>query len=90
MSSKEALDKIIRDLKENRFEISSHALERMAQRSLVVIDIIALIEGEGPKNPEWNEKHGSWNFTGKGFAGELFTIACVYENGTLIVTVFWR
>ena len=91
MENKEALDQIISDLGNNRFDISAHALEGMAQRNLAAIDIIALIESGGLKNPEWNEVHKSWNFTGHGFTAEPFTIACTYEDdGTLIVTVFWE
>jgi hypothetical protein len=79
------------DLKSNRFEISAHALERMAQRNLSAIDIITLIEGRSLESPEWNERHGSWNFSGHAFTEDIFTIACAYEeDGTLIVTVFWE
>ena len=91
MGNKEALEQIISDLENNKFDISEHAFERMAQRNLAATDIIALIEDGSLKNPEWNEQHESWNFTGCGFTGEPFTIACAYEDdGTLIVTVFWE
>jgi len=91
MENRDALDQIIRDLENNKFEISVHALERMAQRSLAAIDIIALIESGCLDNPKWNEVHESWNFTGNGFSEEPFTIACAYEDdGTLIITVFWE
>jgi len=91
VETKEALAQIIEDLKNNHFEHSIHALERMAERSLSVMDILALIEGEALKNPQWNNEHQSWNFTGTGFTDEPFTIACAYEeDGTLIVTVFWE
>ena len=81
----------VTDLKNNNFDISFHALDRMAQRNLTSIDIIALIRSKSLKSPKWNELNESWNFTGYGFTEELFTIACAYEdNGTLIVTVFWE
>jgi hypothetical protein len=91
VDTKDALSQIINDLKNNMFGLSFHALQRMGLRNLQVQDILALIEGGALGNPEWNDKHESWNFTGTGFAGEPFTIACAYENdGTLIVTVFWE
>ena len=78
METKEALEQIITDLKNNAFDISEHAIIRMNQRNLSVRDIIALVRGDGLKKPLWNGKHNSWNFTGRGFADELFTIACTY------------
>jgi len=37
------------------------------------------------------DQHEFWNFSGRGFTEDIFTIACTYEeNGTLIVTVFWE
>jgi hypothetical protein len=91
MKNREALGKIVSDLENNLFSLSAHALERMAQRDLAAIDIIALIEGGALKNPIWNIENESWNFTGRGFSEGLFTIACAYEDdGTLIITVFWE
>lgn len=91
MDTKSSLKQIISDLKSNDFYISAHALERMSERGLASIDIIALIESEGLDDPVWNKQHESWNFSGKGFTDSIFTIACTYEtDGTLIVTVFWR
>tara|TARA_Y100000590_G_scaffold465025_1_gene636057 strand:+ start:2758 stop:3033 length:276 start_codon:yes stop_codon:yes gene_type:complete len=91
MKSKEACSKIVNDLRNQNFEFSYHALERMAERGLSAIDVVALIESSSLDRPIWNSKNESWNFTGYGFARDLFTIACVYENdGTLIVTVFWE
>lgn len=71
------------------FELSIHALERMTERNISAKDIQALVNSDAIDSPEWNEKHESWNFTGKGFTADDFTIACTYEDGTLIVTVFW-
>jgi hypothetical protein len=90
METKEALENIIHDLQNNAFELSDHVLTRMSERRLSIQDIFALIKGEGIKTPVWNEQHQSWNFTGRAFANELFTIACVYESNTLIVTIFWE
>jgi hypothetical protein len=91
MKNKDARDQIVSDLKNNVFSLSAHALERMAQRDLAAVDIIALIDGGALKNPVWNIENESWNFTGRGFSEGLFTIACAYEDdGTLIVTVFWE
>lgn len=89
METKDALPIVIDDLRNNRFEVSIHAIQRMTERSLQIVDILALIEGGALENPIWNEQHASWNFTGTGFVGELFTIACIYEQNTLIVTVYW-
>jgi hypothetical protein len=84
------LKNIIDDLSSNNFEISIHAFERMSERSISAIDIIALVESSALEKPAWNDLHRSWNFTGLGFSTELFTIACTYDNGTLILTVFWE
>jgi hypothetical protein len=91
MGKKDDLKQIVSDLTSSRFEISIHALERMAERSLAAVDIIALIEDGSLERPTWNERHESWNFSGRGFTEDIFTIACTYEeDGTLIVTVFWE
>ncbi len=91
MDMKSSLNKIISDLKSNDFCISAHALERMSERGLTAIDIIALVESNSLDSPVWNKQHESWNFSGKGFTDSIFTIACKYEtDGSLIVTVFWR
>jgi hypothetical protein len=87
---KDNLKKIIDDLRSNHFEISTHAFERMSERNISAIDIVALIESSALEKPAWNDLHSSWNFTGLGFSTELFTIACTYDNGTLILTVFWE
>lgn len=91
MRTKDALEEIKEDLKNNQFELDVHALQRMSERSITVQDILALINSAAINRPKWNSKHNSWNFTGKGFSSEDFTIACVYKkDGTLIVTVFWE
>lgn len=90
MRTKDALEEIKEDLKDNLFEIDAHALQRMSERSITVKDILALINSSAINRPTWSSKHSSWNFTGKGFTSEEFTIACVYKkDGTLVVTVFW-
>jgi hypothetical protein len=91
MKNKDALNNIISDLKDFNFHISGHALERMAERDIAAIDIIALVKSESLNNSYWNEVHKSWNFTGCGFTNDPFTIACAYkDDGTLIITVFWE
>ncbi len=91
MGKRDDLNQIVSDLTSSRFEISIHALERMAQRNLAAVDIIVLIKDGSLENPVWNERHGSWNFSGRGFTEDIFTIACTYEeDATLIVTVFWE
>lgn len=88
---KDDLERIIKDLKSNQFNISIHAFERMAQRNITAIDIITMIEKASLQNPKWNNIHQSWNFTGYGLNQRPFTIACTYNNeGTLIITVFWE
>lgn len=89
MKKDESLKKIIADLKENTFEISVHGYQRMSERSISVEQILSLINSPAIDNYWWSNKHESWNFTGKGLARDEFTIACVYEEETLIVTVFW-
>lgn len=90
MLKDEDLEKIIEGLQNYTFEISLHALSRMDERNIAMMDIQVLIASDAIKRPQWNEKHQSWNFTGPSFNGNLFTISCVFEDDTLIVTVFWE
>lgn len=90
MSCKNKLFEIRRDLLSNNFDFSIHAYERTVERGVFATDILALIKN-GLKHSVWIEKHGSWNFSGQGIGPDIITIACTYNNnGTLIVTVFWK
>jgi Domain of unknown function (DUF4258) len=87
MSTKDSLDKIVRDLKKGAFSYDSHALRRMDEREITSADIECLIS-EGLKKREFRSDHDSWNFFGHDLDNEQLTIAARYENGTTIVTVF--
>ncbi|MDC1175350.1 DUF4258 domain-containing protein [Bacteriovoracaceae bacterium] len=89
MNKDDELNKIIEDLSSNTFEYSDHALIRMSERGISPTSVLHLIQ-KGLNNYYWNEKHKSWNFTGQGLVPEDFTISCIYEDGTLVVTLFWE
>ncbi len=90
MNNKGNVASIVKDLKEENFIISEHAFERMGERGFVYKDILFLIKSESLNHPQWNKTHKSWNFTGKNMDNEEFTIACHYEEGTLIASIFWK
>ncbi len=85
-NTKDSLLLIIWELKNQNFLIKDYCSMRMDERGIRFFDLLAVIK----KNygPIWNSKNRSWNFTGKSLDGELLTLACKYNKGTVIVTVF--
>lgn len=51
MRTKDALDRIREDLKNNFFEFDIHALQRMSERSITVKDVLALINSSAINKP---------------------------------------
>lgn len=78
------IDLILRDLCCNNFEVSSHALKRMKQRNIRRQDLVYL-GSEYLKYEKQNEN--KYRIIGFDIDDCDLEVVCVYELGTLIVTV---
>ncbi|MBF0314911.1 MAG: DUF4258 domain-containing protein [Oligoflexia bacterium] len=78
--------KIRRDLRRGHFKLTIHARERMDDRSIFEGDIINV--GLSCFDQFYSKKHESYNFTGYALDERVVTVACDYDNETLIITMF--
>ncbi len=81
MSSESAL---LHDLASGDFRLTRHALERMAERTVSKADI----RNVGATGVVKLAENGKFKVTGGDLDGDELSLICVYEYGTLIITVF--
>jgi Domain of unknown function (DUF4258) len=75
---------VLEDLASGNFRLTRHAIERMGQRTVTRADI-RNVGGTGTVKPG---DDGKLKVTGVDLDGDELTVVCVYESGTLIITVF--
>ncbi len=75
---------VLEDLASGNFRLTRHALERMAERSVTRADI----RNVGMMGVAKPAEDGKLRVRGVDLDGEELTLVCVYEDGTLIITVF--
>jgi hypothetical protein len=76
---------ILSALSSGRFSLTKHARERMSQRSITKVDIMAC--GQSAKSVV---DQGDDSYKVKGFdeAGDPLSVVCGYDGQTVIITVF--
>ncbi|MBF0300152.1 MAG: DUF4258 domain-containing protein [Oligoflexia bacterium] len=77
---------VLNHLKRGNFLFRKHALIRMQERGVTKDDIISV--GHSCHSIEWQDKHQSYLVNGDDSDSLPLSIACIYEDGTIIVTVF--
>ncbi len=82
---KSDIEFIVRDLKRNDFELTGHARKRMQERCVSRGDIVNV--SQTFRKIE-KQDSGKIKIMGLDRSGDDLTIICVYESGTLIVTVY--
>jgi hypothetical protein len=72
------------DLASGNFRLTRHALERMAERTVSKADIRKV----GSTGVVKLAEDGKFKVTGVDLDGDELSLICVYDHGTLIITVF--
>jgi hypothetical protein len=75
---------VLEDLASGNFRLTRHAIERMGQRTVTRADICN-VGRTGAARPA---DGGKVKVTGEDLDGDELTLVCVYDGGTLIITVF--
>lgn len=76
---------VLADLRNGRFYITDHAYLRMMQRGVVRRDI----QSVGMTCAEWKlQSNFRFKITGLDTDGDELTIICVYDEQTLIITLY--
>ena len=79
------IKQILEDLRLNHFAITDHAFLRMSQRGVVRRDI----QSVGTYCANWElQTNGRFKITGIDTEGDELTLICIYDRGTLVVTLF--
>ncbi len=76
---------ILNSISSGSFDITFHALERMKEREILKIDIIAVADS---CTSFVLQEHNTWKIEGLDSRGEELTVIAAKEQGVLIVTVF--
>ena len=78
------LSLVLEDLALGNFRLTRHALVRMAQRTVTKADIRQV----GRFGVVKSSIGGKIKVIGEDLDGDALTVVCVYECGTLVITVF--
>lgn len=78
-------ERIKNDLRSGSFELTQHALKRMRERGVRRTDIINL--GFNLFR-SLDQENGKVKLEGLDCDGEELTVVCVYDLGTLVITVY--
>jgi hypothetical protein len=67
------------------FSLTSHARQRMAERMIRIEDIgnVGLTAYEKTR-----QANGRWKLVGEDQDGDELAVICVYDGGTLVVTIY--
>ncbi|HLB59709.1 MAG TPA: DUF4258 domain-containing protein [Bdellovibrionota bacterium] len=77
---------ILAALRDGRFILTIHALERMQKRSVSKEDIKEV--GKTATTISYQEDKGTYRIKGKDLDGEELTVICGIDQGVVIVTFF--
>lgn len=87
MNARQALAFVHRAANGNQVNFSSHALARMHQRGATRRDVTHALTTA--TSARWQADHESWLIEeGVDLDGDELSVACVIENGVLVVTIY--
>ena len=81
------LQVVIQDLIAGDFSVSTHAVKRMQQRTVTKNDIR---EAARTYFSAHVQADGKASITGFDLDGEELQVIAAYDNGTVVVTVYWE